>query len=62
MGLGAELVAPILLGAFVGVFLDRRFGYTPWLTVGGSILGVISGMYAFLRRVLPRRPPPEDGI
>ncbi len=60
-GLGAELVAPILLGAFVGAFLDRRFGVEPWLTVVGSILGVVSGMVSFLRRVLPRKNGPPDG-
>jgi F0F1-type ATP synthase assembly protein I len=61
VGLGAELVAPILLGAFVGAFLDARFGVEPWLTVVGSILGVVSGMASFLRRVLPRRDGPQGG-
>jgi F0F1-type ATP synthase assembly protein I len=61
VGLGAELVAPILLGAFVGAYLDGRFGVEPWLTVVGSILGVVSGMASFLLRVLPRKSPPRDG-
>lgn len=61
VGLGAELVAPVLLGAFVGAFLDGRFGVEPWLTVVGSILGMVSGMASFLRRVLPRKDGPQDG-
>ena len=53
MGLGVELVAPILLGVFVGRWLDGRWGTEPWLLVGGSVLGLFVGFYSFLRSVLP---------
>jgi len=55
MGLGIELVAPILLGIFVGRWLDGRWGTEPWLLVAGSVLGMIVGFYSFLRSVLPAR-------
>lgn len=53
IGLGTELVAPILLGVFAGRWLDGRWGTEPWLLVAGSILGLVLGFYSFLRRVLP---------
>ena len=53
MGLGIELVAPILLGVFVGRWLDGRWGTKPWLLVVGSVLGLVLGFYSFLRSVLP---------
>jgi F0F1-type ATP synthase assembly protein I len=53
MGLGVELVAPILLGVFVGRWLDGRWGTEPWLLVAGSVLGLVVGFYTFLRSVLP---------
>jgi len=53
MGLGIELVAPILLGVFVGRWLDGRWGTEPWLLVAGSVLGLVVGFYSFLRSVLP---------
>ena len=53
MGLGIELVAPILLGVFVGRWLDGRWGTKPWLLVVGAVLGLVLGFYSFLRSVLP---------
>jgi F0F1-type ATP synthase assembly protein I len=53
MGLGIELVAPILLGVFVGRWLDGRWGTKPWLLVAGAVLGLVLGFYSFLRSVLP---------
>jgi len=53
MGLGIELVAPILLGVFVGRWLDGRWGTKPWLLIVGSVLGLVLGFYSFLRSVLP---------
>jgi F0F1-type ATP synthase assembly protein I len=55
MGLGIELVAPILLGVFVGRWLDGRWGTKPWLLVVGAVLGLVLGFYSFLRSVLPVR-------
>ena len=54
VGLGVELVLPVLLGVFGGAWLDRRFGTTPWLVVTGSLLGIAAGFLNFFRSVLPR--------
>ena len=55
--MGLLLVAPVLgLGA-IGYFLDRHFGTSPWITLGGLVLGVIGGMVNFIHAALH----PPDG-
>jgi len=53
VGLGVELVIPILLGIWIGRWLDRRFGWTPWGTLGGGGLMIAAGLTGFFRTVLP---------
>lgn len=36
----AELVAPVL----IGVWLDRRFGWSPWGLVVGATVGFVGGL------------------
>jgi F0F1-type ATP synthase assembly protein I len=38
---GTEMVAPLL----VGLLLDWLFGWLPWATVVGAVLGFVGGMY-----------------
>ena len=54
VGLGFELVVPILAGVFLGMWLDGRFGWTPWGVVTGAVLGIAAGFLNFFRAVLPR--------
>ena len=37
------LIVSPLVGFFVGSWLDRRFGISPWLTILGLILGFVAG-------------------
>lgn len=37
---GLEMVAPLGLG----LFLDRILGWTPWLTIVGTVAGFIGGL------------------
>ena len=55
VGLGFELVAPILVGLFAGKWADGRFGTGPWLVVTGAVLGIVVGFVGFVRRALPPR-------
>lgn len=36
----------------VGWWADRRFGTAPWLLVGGAVLGMVVGFYAFFKAVM----------
>ena len=58
---GLEMVAPIA----VGVFLDNRFGWSPWATTAGAVLGMVGGlthMLWMLKRQEDRQrtQPPRD--
>jgi ATP synthase protein I len=41
--LGFSVSFSIFIGLFVGVYLDRRFGISPWLTLIGLGLGIAAG-------------------
>lgn len=47
------LVLPILLGFFLGNYLDERLDSTPWLTLILLILGISAG-FGWLYRVVTR--------
>ncbi len=51
--IGGMLVAPILGFGAIGYYLDRRLSTSPWLLLGGLILGMIGGFASFIRLVLP---------
>lgn len=53
MGLGFELVVPIIAGVGLGYWADARWGTTPWITLAGALLGIVAGFLNFFRRVLP---------
>ena len=36
------LIVSPLVGFFVGSWLDRRFGISPWLTIVGLVLGFVA--------------------
>ena len=39
-----DMIAGLLLGGFLGYWLDRWLGWAPWALVGGLILGFIGGV------------------
>jgi F0F1-type ATP synthase assembly protein I len=46
---GTQLAVSVLLGLFLGYWLDRKWGFTPWFTLAGSALGLAVGLYGFLK-------------
>jgi hypothetical protein len=57
---GLEMVAPVA----IGMFLDSRFGWTPWAASAGAVIGLAGGlthMLIMLKRAEDRRPdePPR---
>ena len=51
VGLGVEMVVPIVLFMYLGFRLDRHYETEPWWFLGGSILGIIVGFYNVFKRV-----------
>ncbi len=52
LGLGTQLAATVVVMFFLGYWLDSKFDTTPILMVIFSFLGVIVGMYQFIKTVV----------
>ena len=65
VGVGFELIVPILVGLYLGHRLDGWLEIEPWGLVGGAVLGMLTGFVQFFRSVLPPRRrgggPDQDG-
>lgn len=48
------MLAPILLGAWVGYRLDQWRDTRPWFLVAGLLLGILLSLVGFFRRVWPK--------
>lgn len=57
LSLGTMFAAAIVGGLLAGYWLDKWLGTSPWLTLGGLLLGLVTGFYNFFAVVL-RKPPP----
>lgn len=51
-GVGLELAGATAGLAFVGYWIDRRFGTQPWGILGGVVLGLVGGLYNLVRESL----------
>ena len=51
MTVGTVLVACIVVGYFLGSYLDRKLGTSPWLVVAGVVLGTAAGFVELFRAV-----------
>ncbi|MGE0747830.1 MAG: AtpZ/AtpI family protein [Rhodospirillales bacterium] len=51
MRIGVEIVAALIVGAGIGILLDRWLGTSPWLLVAFFILGAAAGMLNVYRTV-----------
>ena len=51
IGLGFEMVVPIVLFMYVGYRFDAWLGSRPWLFLLGALLGIAVGFYVMFKRV-----------
>jgi F0F1-type ATP synthase assembly protein I len=49
---GFETAVGVGLGYFVGQWLDKKYGWTPWATLAGAMLGLAAGMYLLVKSAL----------
>ena len=47
----ASLAGAVVLMLFAGMWLDGKFGTSPWLMVAGIFFGLGAGMFQFIRTV-----------
>jgi F0F1-type ATP synthase assembly protein I len=57
IGVGWYVAISIILGAAVGLWLDKKFGTTPFLAIAGIILGSFLAFYGVYRMLLPGLKP-----
>lgn len=56
LGAAWTLTAAVLLGVLGGRWLDGRWGTRPWLTLLGTLTGLIVGLYEVARIALRLGP------
>ena len=52
LGLGLQMAVGIALGLFIGGWLERKYGWQPWGTTIGALLGFAGGMYLLIKEAL----------
>jgi F0F1-type ATP synthase assembly protein I len=52
MGLGIQFVVAVLLCLYIGQWLDKKFGTTPWLLLAGTFVGAAAGFTSLYRAML----------
>jgi len=50
--MGLEFAGAALILALIGYYIDTRAGTAPWGAVIGLVLGVVGGMYRFIKEAL----------
>ena len=51
-GMGIQLAITVALFCALGLWLDAKFGWTPWALIGFGTLGAAAGLYQFLKAAL----------
>jgi ATP synthase protein I len=53
IGVGWYVALCILLGALLGLWLDRKFHTTPWLAIAGILVGTFVAVFGLYQMVQP---------
>ena len=51
-GVGLELAGATAGLAFVGYWIDGKYGTAPWGILGGVLIGIVGGLYNMIRESL----------
>jgi len=51
-GIGLEIALGVGIGYVVGAWLDRRYGWTPWGVIAGTMIGLAAGLYLLIKEAL----------
>ena len=52
LGIGLEIAVGVGFGVVVGLWVDKRFGWSPAGVITGSMLGLAAGMYLMIKEVM----------
>lgn len=61
-GKALEIPLSVIVGLFLGIYLEKRFGFAPWGTWGGLFFGCAAAVRAMYRliKVYQRENPDDD--
>lgn len=54
---GTQLAVSVLAGLGIGIWADRKWGLSPWMTLTGAAVGLAAGLYSFLKPFLSPDDP-----
>ncbi len=52
--IGLELAVSVMVGFWGGYWLDKKFGTSPWLMLGGAAAGMAGGFYLVVRELFEK--------
>lgn len=52
MGAGLQFAGAIVLFVFAGIWVDGRFGLSPWGTIAGVAIGAVGGFYSLYTKLM----------
>jgi F0F1-type ATP synthase assembly protein I len=61
VGIGFELVALVIIGLYVGQWLDRRFGTAPLFLIVGVFAGAAAGFYSMYQALMASQRKQKRG-
>jgi F0F1-type ATP synthase assembly protein I len=51
-GVGVQFAATLVVFAFLGIWLDKRFGSSPWFVLVCVFVGAAAGFYSLYRKLM----------
>jgi F0F1-type ATP synthase assembly protein I len=61
-GIGLQFALTILVFVFVGVWLDRRLGSSPWFLILFVFVGAAAGVFSMYRKVTAAQRRDAEGM
>ena len=59
-GVGLELAGAVAGLAFIGYWIDGRYGTTPWGILVGVVIGIVGGLFNLVRESLAAAREAKD--
>ena len=61
LNIGGMFAGCMVVGVALGWWLDKELDTSPWMLLGGSLLGIVSGFYHFIKVVMKLDKKAGDG-
>lgn len=61
LGIGSQVLVGVAMGLGIGLWLDKRYGWSPWGVIIGTLVGLAAGMYSMIHEAMKVFRDPPDG-